>query len=1068
MPCPVVAVVSRGLCTLAAVLAVELSVAAAPPLDAPPPPVTLTNLFELRQWADHELTNVHPFRIVAEVCDVDPAGGVLALRDGSGVEFIRLPIKDQSIKPGVTVSLEAEGCSVKRQGFGLTIVPRMVLESDGVYGIQVRSSTVFLHAGLNPITVDWFNHLGHSILTVEYDGPGVPRQQIPSALLSRAVVNGETGITIFSAGLDYQCYEGTFESLADFAIARPTRTGFATNFDVGVRTRSENAGVRFDGFLTMPRDGVYTFRVSSDDGSRLFVGQPSVRIRVLNNHAALPEVTKLPANNSNTREHPWVTVEGTINFVALQGAGGELQMRVGNDDIRGEVFEGGDAAPNIPLYSKVQVSGIYLGVVAEDGSRGPGVLRVLSWKSVRPVSPSETHLAASVQNEALSRHASTNAASLATSTNVIVTVADIKALAPESAKQELPVSIRGVVTTALFTGAVVQDSTRGIYIFLQGLTNSEPLQRGDIYQIDGVTTPGFFAPSIMARKITHLGAGQLPHPLHATWDQLVNGSLDTEYAEMEGVVTAVHEHVIELLAQGGKMTIYLNDFRPEALANYENALVRIRGCFFANFNEATHKLEPGLLRVGDAAVEILQPAPRDMFDAPRKSIAELLLYDPKATPFRLLKVNGQVIYSRSGSYYLADGTNGLHVTARNGDIFAVGDLVDAVGFLELGGPAAELKEALMRKTGRAPLPAPAKLSPDNLLLASSAATLVRVDATLVNHWSDGSDNVLDLQSGFLAFRGRIWTGGRSLPLPPSGSQLELTGVYAAQGDRLGDGKVNGLELLLHSPADIRVLATPPWWNLKRMLILAGILGGLLCAALIWNKELQWKVQERTRQLELEIRHRQKAELQRAAEAERSRIARDLHDELGSGLTEVSLLASSTAFGESRGDKRDDRFGVIAEKARALVSRLDVIVWAIDPKRNSLQAFADYVGSYAKEFFAASDIVCRLKIPIECGAIALGGAARHSLFLAIKESLNNIIRHAAATEVELQLIQFDERLEILITDNGCGFDPAAVRRGHGLANLQQRLEALRGECCVESQPGKGTIVKFVVPLGRDPE
>jgi signal transduction histidine kinase len=270
---------------------------------------------------------------------------------------------------------------------------------------------------------------------------------------------------------------------------------------------------------------------------------------------------------------------------------------------------------------------------------------------------------------------------------------------------------------------------------------------------------------------------------------------------------------------------------------------------------------------------------------------------------------------------------------------------------------------------------------------------------------------------------------------------------------------------MRPPTGIGVLATAPWWTLKLVLILAGILAALVCAVLVWNKALRRQVQERTRKLEMEIRNCEQAELQRAAEAERARIARDLHDELGTGLTEVILLASA-GLDEFQGVKKGDRFRIIAEKARALVSGLDVIVWAIDPNRNSLQSFADYVGGYAKELLSASDIVCHLKIPIECDAVTLTGAARHSLFLAIKEALNNVIRHASATEVELQMTQFDNRLEIVIADNGRGFDWNTTRHGNGLTNLRERLEALHGQCQIESQPGKGTTVKFIVPLPRD--
>ena len=237
--------------------------------------------------------------------------------------------------------------------------------------------------------------------------------------------------------------------------------------------------------------------------------------------------------------------------------------------------------------------------------------------------------------------------------------------------------------------------------------------------------------------------------------------------------------------------------------------------------------------------------------------------------------------------------------------------------------------------------------------------------------------------------------------------------------------------------------------------------------MVWNKALHRQVQERGRQLETEIRHREQAEQQRAAEAERARIARDLHDDLGTGLTEVSLLASAGLGEAPSSEKGQDRFHAIADKARALVSALDVIVWAIDPKRNSLQSFADYLGSYAEELLAASKIVCRFRIPIECGAVALPGTARHSLFLAIKEALNNVIRHAAATEVELRMTQFDHQMEIVIADNGRGFEWETLGRRNGLLNLQERLAALHGQCRIESQRGRGTTVTLTVPLAADP-
>ena len=1056
----VVAAVTRGSCALPVLFVLGLLGIIPMAQSALLEPELLTNLFQLRQSADEEPPVVHSFRIVAEVCDVDPTCGMLVLRDASGAEFIRLDLPDQRIEPGTTVCFEGEGCAFKRIGFGLTVIPRLLVDNDGRHGVEVASGTKFLHAGINPITVQWFNGIGDLALNVEYEGPDLPRQRIPNSVLSRAVKDA-TGATHFSAGLDFRCYEGAWESVPDFSKFRAANTGIATNFGLGVRTRSEGVGLEFNGFITIPRAGTYTFYVASDDGSRLFVGPSSTDLRVLDSHPISSTAEGFPTTEAERNNHPWLTLEGVVDFAGIRGAGGELHMKVGSDDIRVEVLESQSTAPSFPGQARVRASGIYQEVVTEDGSRVPGVLRVSSWKSVRPVSESSTPMIGDGQPSKQSVSRTDSVAGI----SPITTVAEIKALASEVAKQQLPVSIRGVVTATLpaSRGAVVQDSTKGIFIALGEFRKAEPLQLGEFCQIDGVTSPGLFAPLVLARRITHLGVGRLPQPVYATWDQMMNGSLDTQYAEIQGVATAVRNQQLAILMEGGKVTLDVSELKPEVLASYENALIRIRGCVIGPFNAQTHKVEPGPLRVGAATVCVVQAAPRDLFDAPRKSIEEVLLYDAKATPFRLLKVNGQVIYCRPGEYFLSDGTNGMHVTTRNSDVLTFGDLVDAVGFLELGGPAVELKEAVLRKTGSAPLPVPTKLASEHLLLANHADTLVKVDATLMNQWREGSERVLELQSGFVAFRARLNTAMRSPPLPRSGSRLELTGVYEPQGIRAGDGTVTGFELLLHKPTDIRVLAKPPWWTLKLVLLLSGVLAALLCVVLLWNKQLRWQVQERTRKLEIEISHRERAEQQRTAEAERSRIARDLHDELGAGLTEVSLLASA-GRGELRPAERDDdRFRVIAEKARSLVSGLDVIVWAVDPRRNSLQSFADYIGSYAREFLSVSDIACRLKIPIECDPVTLTGASRHSLFLAVKEALNNIVRHASATEVELQISLVGDHLQIIIDDNGCGFDGKLIRRGNGLANIEERLRAMHGEFQIASPPGMGTTIKLTVPL-----
>jgi signal transduction histidine kinase len=232
-----------------------------------------------------------------------------------------------------------------------------------------------------------------------------------------------------------------------------------------------------------------------------------------------------------------------------------------------------------------------------------------------------------------------------------------------------------------------------------------------------------------------------------------------------------------------------------------------------------------------------------------------------------------------------------------------------------------------------------------------------------------------------------------------------------------------------------------------------------------TEDLQRCVAERTRQLEEEILGRERAERQHLLEAERSRLARDLHDELGTSLTEISLLANVGAGTPPSLEKAGERFRSIADKAVGVVGALDVIVWAVNPATDALQPLADYVSSFAREFLSACGIRCRLKVPIHFPAVTLDSHTRHNLFLAVKESLNNAARHSSAREVEFRMAVVDESLRIVIADDGAGFDASTPAAGMGLANLGRRLEAIGGECSIESRPGAGTTVTLSLPLSR---
>jgi len=215
--------------------------------------------------------------------------------------------------------------------------------------------------------------------------------------------------------------------------------------------------------------------------------------------------------------------------------------------------------------------------------------------------------------------------------------------------------------------------------------------------------------------------------------------------------------------------------------------------------------------------------------------------------------------------------------------------------------------------------------------------------------------------------------------------------------------------------------------------------------------------------------------QQAMERERMRIARDMHDEIGSKLTKISFM-SERAKRELQGQEPVARkLDSIAGTSRDLLQTLDEIVWAVNPHNDTLEHLAAYLGQYATEYLQNTSVECELHMPRGLPLHPLSAEARHNLFLAFEESLNNALKHGHATRVRVDMQVAQSQFEISIQDNGRGFDPASIEKlsaqngagigtsGNGLRNMRQRLDMLGGQCTIQSNPGRGTTVILSVPL-----
>lgn len=210
------------------------------------------------------------------------------------------------------------------------------------------------------------------------------------------------------------------------------------------------------------------------------------------------------------------------------------------------------------------------------------------------------------------------------------------------------------------------------------------------------------------------------------------------------------------------------------------------------------------------------------------------------------------------------------------------------------------------------------------------------------------------------------------------------------------------------------------------------------------------------------------EVERHTERERARIARDLHDELGSSLTRISMLSD---LGQSR-DNSTEQLKARVEKISAFAVRtarsLDEIVWAVNPRNDSMRSLLEYLMQFARELFEDTNVHCRFHITEDLPRSPLPPEMRHNIFLAVKEALTNTLKHGRATEVLLSAQIVRQEVEISIHDNGGGFEPAleAGSGRSGLTNMRERIESIGGRFSIQTVSGRSTAI--VITLQSPPD
>ncbi len=254
-------------------------------------------------------------------------------------------------------------------------------------------------------------------------------------------------------------------------------------------------------------------------------------------------------------------------------------------------------------------------------------------------------------------------------------------------------------------------------------------------------------------------------------------------------------------------------------------------------------------------------------------------------------------------------------------------------------------------------------------------------------------------------------------------------------------------------ATIAVTVEPPFWRTPSFLAAAAVVFLGTLAGIIYLVS--------TAKLKRQLRVAQQKEM---IEHERARIARDLHDQLGANLTQVTLLGEMAEADKDLPVEVEQHAQQICATARETTRSLDEIVWAVNPSNDTLASLATYACKYAQDYFALADVSYRAELPTQIPPTPILPEVRHNVFLAFKEAVNNVVKHAHATEARVKLELAADKFILSVTDNGRGLgDLSAKQLRNGLKNMRRRLADVRGE--FEIVPGEtgGTVVKLTVPV-----
>ena len=703
------------------------------------------------------------------------------------------------------------------------------------------------------------------------------------------------------------------------------------------------------------------------------------------------------------------------------------------------------------------------------------------------------------------------------SSELLTNASEVLSLSDERALSGIKVSIKGVVTAAESDWGgrfFVQDSSGGV--FVENISNVCPLP-GDVVDVSGVSAPGGYAPIISKPSWKKVGTEALPEPKIVPIEQLMSGAEDSQRIEISGIVRTVQvlsdaTSQIELAAGG----YFIDVFGPlpagVAPQSLVGAQVKVNGTAATSFNAPLRHLVTVDVYVPFAKDFVIEKLPEpEPFSEPLTPIKSIGQYHRGRSPDYRVHVQGVVTYQRRGeAVFIEDDSGGLEIISSQLISLSLGDVIDAVGFPGVRKFLPVLEDAVLRKTDKPRVDLqPRKTSIAELLEGLHHADFIRLEGKLLdrlaedipspNGGTDVTKTTLVLQNSNLLFTAEAETAKSDSLLKsiPIGSTLKVSGICLLQSDE--HGKIESFQILLPAPLDVSIITRPSWLTAQHLMIILGIALLIIIVTASWiimvskrnvalrqlmtererdQKELQnahdtleLRVKERTKQLKFQITARKEAEVQsKAILAERTRLAKELHDTLEQALTGVTLQLNTVAkLFKQDPDTANHHLGLVRRMVRTSQVDLRRSIW--DLRSRELEKF-----DLSNALLISSNRIA------ECAGILVEvntkGAMRplpeiveENLLRICQEAVTNTVKHSGARKVEIELEFNTESVALEIKDDGNGFTPehcAGPNDGHfGLLGMSERAKRLGGTIMVSSTPGEGTIVRVKLPIEQTP-